>query len=30
MSFLLNCPNCGDRNVNEFQYGGRGGLAARS
>ena len=22
MSFLLNCPNCGDRNVNEFQYGG--------
>ena len=22
MSFLLTCPNCGDRNVNEFQYGG--------
>ena len=22
MSFLMSCPNCGDRNVNEFQYGG--------
>ena len=22
MSFLLNCPNCGDRNVNEFHFGG--------
>ena len=22
MSFLISCPNCGDRNVNEFQYGG--------
>ena len=22
MSFLLNCPNCGNRNVNEFRFGG--------
>ena len=22
MSFLLNCPNCGERNVNEFRFGG--------
>jgi heterotetrameric sarcosine oxidase delta subunit len=22
MSFLLKCPNCGDRNVNEFRFGG--------
>jgi sarcosine oxidase delta subunit len=22
MSFLLNCPNCGPREVHEFQYGG--------
>ena len=22
MSFLLNCPNCGERSVNEFRFGG--------
>ena len=22
MSFLLNCPNCGKRNVHEFRFGG--------
>ena len=22
MAFLLNCPNCGDRNVHEFRFGG--------
>ena len=22
MSFLINCPNCGDRNVYEFRFGG--------
>ncbi len=22
MSFLVNCPNCGDRNVYEFRFGG--------
>ena len=22
MSFLLNCPICGERNVNEFRFGG--------
>ena len=22
MSFLLNCPNCGPRSVNDFRYGG--------
>lgn len=22
MSFLLNCPNCGSRSVNDFRYGG--------
>jgi sarcosine oxidase, subunit delta len=22
MSFLLNCPNCGDRSVYEFRFGG--------
>ena len=22
MSFLLNCPNCGERNVHEFRFGG--------
>ena len=22
MSFLLNCPNCGERNVGEFRFGG--------
>ncbi len=22
MSFLLNCPNCGARDVNEFRFGG--------
>ena len=22
MSFLINCPNCGQRNVNEFRFGG--------
>jgi sarcosine oxidase subunit delta len=22
MSFLLTCPNCGSRDVSEFQYGG--------
>ncbi len=22
MSFLLNCPNCGRRSVDEFRYGG--------
>ncbi len=23
MSFLLNCPNCGAREVHEFHYGGQ-------
>ncbi len=23
MSFLLNCPNCGPRDVSEFRYGGQ-------
>jgi sarcosine oxidase subunit delta len=23
MSFLLTCPNCGAREVNEFRYGGQ-------
>jgi sarcosine oxidase subunit delta len=23
MSFLLNCPNCGLRDVSEFRYGGQ-------
>jgi sarcosine oxidase subunit delta len=23
MSFLLNCPNCGPRDVHEFRYGGQ-------
>ncbi len=23
MSFLLNCPNCGPREVHEFRYGGQ-------
>lgn len=23
MSFLLNCPNCGSRDVSEFSYGGQ-------
>ncbi len=23
MSFLLNCPNCGPRDVAEFRYGGQ-------
>jgi sarcosine oxidase delta subunit len=23
MSFLLHCPNCGDRDVSEFRYGGQ-------
>jgi heterotetrameric sarcosine oxidase delta subunit len=23
MSFLLRCPNCGDRDVSEFRYGGQ-------
>lgn len=23
MSFLLNCPNCGDRSVYEFRFGGK-------
>jgi sarcosine oxidase subunit delta len=23
MSFLLNCPNCGARDVSEFRYGGQ-------
>ena len=22
MAFLLNCPNCGERNVGEFRFGG--------
>lgn len=22
MAFLVNCPNCGDRNVYEFRFGG--------
>ena len=22
MAFLLKCPNCGERNVNEFRFGG--------
>ena len=22
MAFLLNCPNCGERNVHEFRFGG--------
>ena len=22
MAFLLNCPNCGERNVHEFHFGG--------
>ncbi len=22
MAFLLNCPNCGDRNVLDFRFGG--------
>ena len=22
MSFLLNCPNCGSRSVNDYRYGG--------
>ncbi len=22
MAFLLNCPNCGERNVQEFRFGG--------
>ena len=22
MGFLLNCPNCGERNVHEFRFGG--------
>ena len=22
MSFLLDCPNCGERSVNEFRFGG--------
>jgi heterotetrameric sarcosine oxidase delta subunit len=27
MAFLLNCPNCGERNVQEFRFGGE--LSAR-
>ena len=23
MSFLISCPNCGPRDVNEFRYGGQ-------
>jgi sarcosine oxidase delta subunit len=23
MSFLLHCPNCGDRDASEFRYGGQ-------
>ena len=22
MAFLINCPNCGERDVNEFRFGG--------
>ena len=22
MAFLLNCPNCGERNVHDFRFGG--------
>ena len=30
MSFLLPCPNCGPRDVNEFHYSGRGHEAAEA